>query len=321
MTVMKKKIRGFAFVGNPLAVRHKIPFIISEGVVFRKPTKTQLRLVKFYLDGLSGYIPTRSPFENDLPISKKGQMEDETYNEQEIEPLNVEDWRYYVVTFEGGRITLEAGSSIVNDLRCASSLSRVSLRLNPIWVYGGTMSKFTEDWEYYTNAAFDHVVDMIDESDLSALSMLYQEFCSVSKSHPDIVRSIRMYNALPKFHGYNELLSLGLFSIIESLITHNPSGEYDSLGHQIKHKIPLLGRRLDEPIDYSCFKKAEQQSIWSKLYDYRSRVAHGGYLDFSGRLQILKDSYTIQRFLESVLRALLRHALREPDLYVDLRDC
>ena len=154
---------------------------------------------------------------------------------------------------------------------------------------GFRASKFTEDWDYYfSNNHTDETVAKLENSDLRELKLIYSEFTKIKSSYPDIARSIKMFNALPKFNGYNELFSLGLFSIIESLITHNPSGEYDSITHQIKHKIPLLERRFQNPIDYSCFGNASQQTLWSKLYSYRSKIAHGGEIDFSGKLQIFE---------------------------------
>ena len=44
-------------------------------------------------------------------------------------------------------------------------------------------------------------------------------------------------------------------------------------------------------------------------------------LIFLESYKYLNDAYTVQLFLESLLRVLLRYALQEPDLYIDLKSC
>ena len=324
---MGKINKGFAFLGCPVIINHKLPFKISEGLILKKPTKKQLIQIKNYLNEISSAVNACDAFEN--KILELLIEDDPEYPIYEIkkEPLDESEWKYFVVTFNNvGKFNIDeedVGNTTINDLRCASNLSQITLRMYFVFFdIGVKASKFTEDWDYYfSNNHADDTVAKLEKSDLIDLKLIYHEFIKIKSSHPDIARSIKMFNSLPKFKGYNELFSLGLFSIIESLITHNPSGEYDSITHQIKHKIPLLERRFQNPIDYSCFGNAAPQTLWSKLYDYRSRIAHGGEIDFSGKLQILNNAFTVQLFLESLLRALLRHALQEPDLYTDLKSC
>jgi hypothetical protein len=115
------------------------------------------------------------------------------------------------------------------------------------------------------------------------------------------------------------MYTLGLFAVIESLLTHDPKGGYDSLGHQIRSKIPLLDRRMEKRLDYTVFQNANADSLWKKLYDYRSTIAHGGRADFSGPLNVLKTPKTVSDFLDTAVKALIRHATKEPELVFDLR--
>jgi hypothetical protein len=108
------------------------------------------------------------------------------------------------------------------------------------------------------------------------------------------------------------------------LITHNPKLEDrgDSITHQMKSKIPLLSHRFDRPLDYSIFQDANKEKIWSALYKYRSAIAHGGVPDFEDKeLRVLKDSSNAKIFLKETVKALLRHCLKEPELFRDLREC
>lgn len=60
-------------------------------------------------------------------------------------------------------------------------------------------------------------------------------------------------------------------------------------------------------------------AIRKKLYEYRSKIAHGDVPDFAGRLQMLRDQQTAIRFLEDAVRQIVRHALTEPDLVDGLK--
>jgi hypothetical protein len=129
-----------------------------------------------------------------------------------------------------------------------------------------------------------------------------------------------MFGALAPVPRCNGLHMLGLFAVLESLLTHDAKGAYDSLTHQIRSKMVLLGKRLTKPLDYGVFGPADPATIWWKLYQVRSCIAHGGRLNFS-KLQVLKDERTAEAFLLTATKALLRHALKEPELVLDLRAC
>ena len=58
------------------------------------------------------------------------------------------------------------------------------------------------------------------------------------------------------------------------------------------------------------------------MYAYRSAVAHGGIPNFTrGDLAGLKSPNQALKLLKESTKALIRHALSEPQLIVDLRDC
>ena len=84
----------------------------------------------------------------------------------------------------------------------------------------------------------------------------------------------------------------------------------------------LLNRRFNTPLDFSVFGAgAVPATVWSKLYAFRSIIAHGKEPDFSSKLQLLKDARTATAFLDSAAKALLRQGLVEPELILDLQDC
>ena len=158
----------------------------------------------------------------------------------------------------------------------------------------------------------------IDESYVADLQDMNRRIESVKTSHPDVVRALDVFRGACAIEGLSQLFVLGLFSVIELLLAHNPQGGYDSLTHQISTKLPLLQRRFKQPLDYSKFG-ADETKVWKTLYAYRSTIAHGGRVDFQKALKVLKGPYLVSAFLVDATRAVLRHALIEPDLVLDLR--
>lgn len=320
-----KNIRGFAFVGNPIEVKGKLPFAISDRLTLNLASPTQRRKIKRYLKSLGGHLNNYEPFEcmfESLKIVPERPLPDDIeIVELRRKRLPSLAWRYYVVEFHHGTVSFESGCAEIESLRAASHLTAHSPRISPTFTLGMISSPdFTGDWEFFTGIAADGGTPIhINPYDLNDLQHCYANTYCLMDTYPDIARSIKMFNELPLRNGYNELTTLGIFSVLESLLTHNPKGEYDSIGHQIRSKMALIEMRLRKPIDYSGFAKTEKDTVWKKLYELRSRIAHGGEIDFDKSLSVLVGTYEVESFLKSVVRLILRAALEEPDLFVALR--
>ena len=75
---------------------------------------------------------------------------------------------------------------------------------------------------------------------------------------------------------------LGLFSVIEMILTHNPTDNlHDSLRHQVSTKMVLLSRRFLKNNRHTMFPAVDAWALWKALYDWRSQIAHGEESDFS----------------------------------------
>lgn len=146
-----------------------------------------------------------------------------------------------------------------------------------------------------------------------------------SIKYPEILRAHRVLMDLASLPPDSDFHVVGLFAIVEMLITHNPKGRDigDSITHQMQSKVPLLVRRFVRPLSTDeFFGSVSSKKVWSALYAYRSAIAHGGSVDFSsGELRLLKDQITANKFLSAFVRRLIRHSYNEPDLYRDLREC
>jgi hypothetical protein len=87
-----------------------------------------------------------------------------------------------------------------------------------------------------------HAAEIRDISKL-LLSVDTQEFAGIH-------RAAQLFSDLRELHSSSTFIPLGLFAIIELLLTHNPGDKEigDSLSHQIATKIPLVNNRLPTPI-------------------------------------------------------------------------
>ena len=126
---------------------------------------------------------------------------------------------------------------------------------------------------------------------------------------------------LKGLHHNSPLRFLGYFAVLESLLTHapKPSDPYDSITRQVKKKLALLDHRFSKRKHYVPLGKAPIDTIWAKMYHYRSLVAHGGDPEFAGDLSLLKSQGTALALIKETVKAVIRHALSEPQLLIDLR--
>lgn len=309
----------WAFVLNPIVIETELPFELAPNCFINKASHEQIKLIKEKLATLvSSSSVTRPEYLYECAAIRQGE------NSFTYEPLKNSDWKYYVIT--------SPDNGIINiNLNYVSNLSDVPLELGGLFFYqnGGMGWNPAVLHNKFTFSAM-HQAKKVTRESLVDISRTYSLFMEITKGiaeeseFPEILRAITMFNSLNQLPINSEFHVLGLFSIIEMLITHNPKLEDrgDSITHQMQSKIPLLSRRFDRPLDFSTFLPCTvEKKIWAALYAYRSALAHGGLPDFNQKLQILKDAKNAKAFLIEVVKALLRHSLKEPQLYKDLRGC
>lgn len=154
------------------------------------------------------------------------------------------------------------------------------------------------------------------------------EFESADDPSLDFIKkAIRDFTDLKEVSTRKPLYVVGLFSIIEMLLTTQQDMTTEkSLSHQLREKLNLFGNRLSEPIVLAnYFSKAggmDFKSFVNTLYTYRSKVAHGGEVDFTkGKLVNLESHSAVCSFLRVVVRKLILQAVQEPLLFRDLKNC
>jgi hypothetical protein len=164
----------------------------------------------------------------------------------------------------------------------------------------------------------------LDDVQLQELRETFKAWTQYTHGTLDLRRPVQQFGEILELERNSALRYLGLFTIIESLLTHNPksSDPADSLTRQVMTKMVLLGRRAANPPPYAeHFGNAAPDTIWKKLYGVRSHIAHGSNPDFQREFAVLRSLEQATQFLRLAASLVLRRALEEPGLVADLREC
>jgi len=313
----------WAFVINRIVIEAELPFELAPNCFINKATKEELDQIK----------KTIAQFSNFNFFGPEYLYECETVFEEtanggstHFAALPENEWRYYVVKCpDNGMMN--------HDLHLASNISLAPLELSGLYftnLYNGRGSRPSILQNHFHSFPRNQA-KRVGQVELNDIKETYQLFikttggASATSDFPEIQRAMQMYDSLNMLPSNSDFHVLGLFAIIEMLITHNPKLEDrgDSITHQMQSKMPLLANRFNQKLDLtSFFKNALEKKIWSAMYQYRSALAHGGIPDFQKTdLKILQSPENAKAFLVESVKHLLKHSLSEPQLFRDLRNC
>ena len=298
--------QNYAFVVNVASLPSEA-YTIAPGHVLRKATAPEIIEIKRWIEHLSGtsaFLPAL--WEAQVPMPTRMTI------------LPQEAWRYYVIDFKGN-------NSVILDIQSAADLAPVELEIGFTMAgQGGVTFNPGRLFHVLENAGFrnDFFVHF-SATDLEITSTLCKQLQMSDDRVIDTNSLAREVGGLKGFSYGSPLRFLGYFAILESLLTHvpDPSDPYQSITRQIKKKITLLNRRWDRSIDYSPFAGTDPETVWTRMYEYRSLLAHGGKSDFSRKLGILGSHEQSLKLLKETVKAVIRHTLSESQLLFDLREC
>jgi len=322
----------FSFIPNHLNVELELPYQLAAGCVVKKATDQQIQVIETNLQSMGSLIH----WTRELPykvtysfeeISKEDMIVEEISEEDTVTyvsslPLERSKWKYYILTYE------DEGRSLLN-LQFASNLGDVVLTLDAFicdiykgqYVFGCTPEiafRFFSENDLYSQLT-------LRGENLEQIRRVNERMIYIQEDFAEIMNTIKLFNSLRYLPQYNDFKILGLFSVIESLLTHKPKSTEtgDSLTRQVKTKVPLLLRRTSSSeIKYSeFFGGYDESKIWKTLYEYRSCLAHGTTPDFNKELALLKNPKIVYDFLITCIKNLLVQALFEPQLVMDLKKC
>lgn len=313
-----------AFVCNRISITAPLPFEIIPGCYVDKATPSQVSMIKKGLE----YVVSPTMLEDIFArYEMKASQVADGYGMKgtKLTKLPESEWRYYIVSTLGN-------GNINHVLHHAANISDVPLDLATLIFHGengrdGRGHRPQTIVNYMLSPEFSTAT--LDVSQLAEIGQVFGLLAKASTvvngtmTSPKAWKAVEMLDDVTLLPRHSAFRVLGLFSILEMLISHNPRLEDkgDSITHQMKTKMPLLMRRFDKPVVLAAyFGEAKSDKIWSQMYGYRSAIAHGGTPDFKnlGAQGYLRSAENANAFLFAVVKATIRNYLREPVLYDDL---
>ncbi len=311
--------QSFCFVLNPLEVTGNTPVELIANHFLQKADAEQTRLIRNELHrNYSRHYPHPAYEYEWSPEAKDGS--------RSSHQLTQDKFRYWVVTFERTNIRAD-------DLQLATNLLKNDLDFGFHFVYHNegenagiisghsNISSFFESHEsMFGNTGNGALV--LDAVELSVVKGYVEAIKSTEQAHLQIHTAVKDFTQLKSLPRKSNLVVLGYFAIIESLVTHDPKDDFDSLNHQISTKMSLLSKKFERQLDYKgCFGETSHEQAWKKLYGYRSALAHGTPVDFKTKFQILKNQFNANAFLKEAVKLTLLFAMEQPEFLADLKKC
>ncbi len=323
----------FSLLVPPTDESVSLPFDLLPGLVVDVPAPSEIELIRGFLEHraprpfhwqvLAEGASFRAMFESiarEVHVRGPGEQ---VFAAHALEPLDSSVYRYRII-----RHSEETDAS--RRVHLAGTVCPQEMSMPATWFECGGMEHDAvlllgkmPTWEQFASQHWT-----VGRKDLECLRDVANQIVSVEGNYGDIIRVLYMYYFAVRGPLAGEIdlpwRSLSLFAVIEALLTHKPraSDTGDSLTRQVKSKIPLLLHRTSVECSASqYFDDAPLARTWTALYAYRSSVAHGAHVEFAGELQLLRGAKNVHDYLVGVTKALLRHALVEPQLIEDLREC
>jgi hypothetical protein len=316
---------SFVFILDLVNVEGSLPVEVAPGHFFQKANKDQVAEIRKILLQL---VPAMGLERQMVLLSYEGKAVEVPGDEpgsvrHQLERLPEEDWRYWVISFQGANYEIReiswAASLLEHNLELGFTV--LGTRVGPggtVW-YQTPLNTFFDDLKYRDTPPIT-----MHSNEIREIAANYQMIKQIASEHEYVKTAFVEFENLRLLPRYSGILIIGLFSIIESLVTHCPklTESSDSLMHQIRTKIPLLRKRFARELPPTTyFGGASEETVWARLYDLRSKIVHGERWDFRGPLQMLRDKDTSVRFLRETVKLLLLLALKEPALLEDLKRC
>jgi len=307
---MSNDYSGFAHVLDSLDISGRLPIEIIPGHEFRRATDQEIDLIKRELKNHRLVI---LPYEHRIISLEKGHT---------IERLPPEKWKYYVISFKNTNDKIRTIEYAANLLKNDISLGYTFFtKVGGVGFSQAEISTFFID--HYT---FWNTFKSIKRSEFLEISYNYNLITGLdSIRYPSIVKALSDFHQTKMITDRSTLKVLSYFSIFECLLTHlpNPNDTIDSITRQLRTKMSLLGKRFQRELEYNFYfpSLTDPEKIWTKLYSYRSRLAHGESIDFTQQLHDLQNHDKIRLFLFESLKLLLLYALKEPEFLSDLQKC
>jgi hypothetical protein len=293
--------------------------ISSPKHIIRRATKNEIEKYKEPLRQMLGNFAGieyyfEANFKKQIDPNKPGSV---TFHPIE---LSEKDWKYFIIEYKKGQ-----NQPIIK-------LSQTFLLLDKEILLGPEVLFKSVTWprrQYFLSKEGtsiyldeDFYIEIADE-DASLIRKTYEMLLAHNDAIFALTQRLDQLNQLYSLPLYSPFRILGYFALIESILVHKPepTDRFDSITKQIANKFNLLNNRFDKPIQYNDFFKNNMSNItvWRKLYQIRSQIAHEGKVNFEKDFADFKDQLNLLFFLHRVIKRLLYQSLLEPELLRDIK--
>lgn len=313
---------GLAFIATEVTAPSGIQVPLGPEAIFRRCKPAEINKIKEMISQLGA---ARSDGSTKYDFLTTVSPEEQGGTSSRVSRLPPEEARYF-------GIELLSSTAFTAELRWALNLGKPRL-VSPFQIFYPEPNQRGEPRSY---SWFGNSIDtlrsddpskgpaIVTEDALRRVATIRSRIERIPKSAAFIRSSLARHDAVLNSRSDHGLLVVGLFSIIEGLITHRPrlKESLDSIGHQIRSKLTLLQRRFDFPINADAyFPNAKSEKLWPLLYTYRSCIAHGDEPDYGGKLKPLGGPQNVTRFLVELIRELAITCINDPTLVADLKEC
>lgn len=302
---------GYIFIANLGGLEAPSPFQIDSDLAIRRATPAEANEVR---QAIEFYHPNRNRNRYEAEITNRRPIQGG--EELTLTTLPPDQWRYTVIEHSGGNMRAFA-------LVEASYFTRLPLQ------FGFSAGNGAGAVSFGTHRGLEAVLGspgygadlhVLKPPELETLRAAFEKFVRYSHSPLDLSKQIGQFREMLELPYNSTLRLLGLFAILESVLTHDPkpTDPTDSITRQVVKKMNLLNGRFEAQLPYSeYFGSTGSEKVWKKLYGARSAIAHGAEPDFSG----LGGADRATEFLRRAVSSVLRQSLEEPQLLFDLREC
>ena len=312
-------LKPFAFVLNVSKLIGSSGVEIAPGHTLRRATSEEIKFIKNTTTSLFGHHFGAGLWETRKPKSGSGKYVQ----------LPASQWRYFVIEFSSDNENLEllqqALAIAPYGLEIGSTLLTATLNNQavPVCIYRPPrLFQLLSELDSAFRSKQGNV-RTLTEADGEQISEVYTRLGTHDHKIIDLHRIINLVLELKDLPPFSPLQILGYFAVLESILTHqpNPDDRYDSITRQITQKLALLNSRWYPALNYTSFGNATHDKIWSKMYAYRSAIAHGTTPDFKSKLSMLGTADNANVLIRDAVKKTTCQALIEPQLLADLHNC
>jgi hypothetical protein len=293
---------GAYFIISHLDIAATLPFEIIPGYFLRKARDSEVETIEEMIRTTTAHrfgpwIPYTGAYHKILVESGSERLE-------KIDVLK-KDWKYWVVAHNGcdSRLfdIIDVGLVLPFDFTIGFRMKFSEEDQN------GELTgySFIPDYLLERYSGWDVVCkppSKISAMDLGKIQETLELINNLTEKSLDasvnFKRAISRFGEIMKISRKADLVVVGLFALIEFLIAHKPRNEsIDSINNQLVYKMILLRKRYSRNINTNnYFLNSSEDTIWKKLYAYRSSIAHGTLFNFDKEGAILKDKDNIVNF-------------------------